>query len=231
MTNVTARIKLKGKSFEIIVDCDKAVAFKKQTNADAGMLRDVLAIDSVYGDYKKGFKTSTADLKDAFNSEDIYQIASRIIKEGEILLPQEYRDKVREQKMKQVVDFLARNCIDPRTNAPYTSQRIESALKQAGARIDENKNADEQALRVIKEIESIIPIRIETKKIKLIIPAVHIAKIYNLIKNLKKEREEWLSDGSMSCIINLPAGMQIEFYDKLNSATQGTAITEEIKEN
>ena len=29
MANVTAKIKLNGKNFEILVDCDKALAFKK----------------------------------------------------------------------------------------------------------------------------------------------------------------------------------------------------------
>jgi len=229
MVNVTARIKSKGKDFEIMVDCDKAIALKKQPNISAGMLRDVLAIDVVYSDYKKGFKASLSDLREAFKTEDVYEIAAKIIKEGEIMLPQEYREKSREQKLKQVVDFLARNCIDPRTNAPYTSQRIELALKQVGARIDENKNTDEQALAIIKELESVMPMKISTKKIKIIVPAIYVGKIYNLIKNLKKEREDWLNDGSLSCVINLPAGMQIEFYDKLNNMTQGSAITEDVK--
>lgn len=229
MVDVVARLKVKGKDYEVIVDCDKALALKKQDNITSGMLRDVLAIDNVYSDYKKGFKASSSDLNDAFKTESVYDIAAKIIAEGEIMLPQEYREKAREQKMKQVVDFLARNCVDPRTGAPYTADRIMSAMKQAGASIDE-RNAEDQALEVIKKLMPIIPIKIETKRIKLTIPPAYVGHAYALLKNLKKANEEWLNDGSMVCVIELPAGMQLEFYDKLNSLTHGSAITEDVGE-
>lgn len=230
MVDIVARIKAKGKQFEIIVDCDKALALKKQGKIESNMLRDILAIDAVYTDYKKGFKASSSDLKDAFGSDNTYDVAAKILSEGELLLPQEYREKAREQKIKQVVDFLAKNCIDTRTNAPYTADRINAALKEVGARIDENKSADDNALVVIKDLEKVLPIKIAVKKIKITVPPAHVGHVYGLLKNFTKEKEDWLNDGSLSCIINLPAGMQLEFYDKLNNATHGSALTEEIKE-
>ena len=230
MVDVVARLKLKGKPFEIMVDCDKAIVLKKQKNINVTSLRDVLALDTIYSDYKKGFKASSNALKDSFGSEDVYEIAARILKDGELLLPQEYREKEREAKFKQIVDFLVRNCMDPTTNAPYTAERIASALKQAGARIDETRPADEQALNIIRQIEGIIPIKIETKKIKLVVPAAYLGRVYGLLAAFKKIKEDWLSDGSLSCVINLPAGMQLSFYDKLNAITHGAATVEEIKE-
>jgi len=230
MVNVVARIKIKGKNFEIMVDCDKAIELKKKKDINAASMRDVLAIDGVFSDYKKGLKVSDSDFKNAFGTEDINEIAVKIIKEGEIVLPQEYRDKQREAKFKQVVDFLVKNCIDPRTKAPYTAERITNAIKEAGAKIDEKRKADEQALLIMKQIEKIIPIRIETIKLKIIIPAAHTGRIYGLLQNFNKLKEEWLSDGSLSYVINLPVGMQLEFYDKLNAVTHGSAVTEEIKE-
>lgn len=231
MVDVVARIKIKGKLFEIMVDCDKALALKKQgkiTNPVAA-LRDVLAIDNVFSDYKKGLKVSSNDLKEAFGTDDIYEVAAKIILEGEIVLPQEYRDKAREEKLKQIVDFLARNCVDPRTGAPYTIERINAAIKQIGAKIEENRPVDEQALIIIKDLSTVLPIKIETKKIKIIVPPAYVGRVYGLLKNFTKEKEDWLNDGSLLCIINLPAGMQLEFYDKLNNATHGSAVTEEIK--
>lgn len=230
MVNVIARIKKKGKDFEILVDLDKALAFRKQRlEGNPASLRDILALDTVYNDHKKGFKAPSSDLKDAFGTDNVFKISGEIINHGEIQLTQEYRDKMREQKMKQIIDFLARNCMDPRTSAPYTPQRIEQAIKQSGARIDD-RDSEEQAMLILKDIEKIMPIKIAVKKIEITIGPEHVGKIYNIIKTFKKEKEDWLNDGSMRCIINLPAGMQLEFYDKLNSATQGTAITKEIKE-
>lgn len=230
MVDVITRLKVRGKLFEIIVDCDKTIELKKKKNISSETVRDVLAIDSVFSDYKKGFKPSTTDLKNAFGTEQINEIAAKILADGEIVLPQEYREKEREAKFKKIIDFLVKNCIDPRTNAPYTTERISSALKEAGVRIDETRGADEQALIIIKQIEKIIPIKISTIKLKITIPAAHTGKAYGILQKFNKTKEEWLSDGSFSCIINLPAGMQMDFYDKLNAITHGSALTEEIKE-
>jgi ribosome maturation protein SDO1 len=231
MPNVVAKIKKKGKEFEILVDLDKAIGFKKQRlEGNATSLRDILAINEVFTDQKKGIKAASKDLKDAFGIEDIFKISGIIINEGEVQLTQEYREKMREAKIKQIVDFLARNCMDPRTQAPYTPQRIEQAINQAGARIDD-RNVDEQIPNIIKDIEKIIPIKIAVKKLEITVMPQYTGQIYNLIKTFKKDKEEWLNDGSLKCIIQIPAGMQLEFYDKLNSMTHGSAITKEIKEN
>jgi ribosome maturation protein SDO1 len=225
-----ARLKLKGKQFEILVDCDKALALRKQKNTNPAAMRDVLSYDAVFVDNKKGLKHTDKDLMEAFGTSDINAVASRIIMEGEIQMSQEHRDKDREAKMKQIVDFLARNCVDPRTHAPYTADRISAALKQVGVRIDETRGVDEQALNIIKDLIKIMPIKIETKKIRLIVPAQYTGRIYGMLASFKKEKEEWLPDGSLECIITLPAGMQLEFYDKLNAITHGDSTTEEIKE-
>ncbi|KHO52909.1 MAG: hypothetical protein QT05_C0013G0026, partial [archaeon GW2011_AR13] len=39
-----------------------------------------------------------------------------------------------------------------------------------------------------------------------------------------------LNDGSLEVIVNVPAGMIMSFFDKLNSITRGSALTENIKE-
>jgi len=230
MVDVVARIKIKGKNFEIIVDCDKAMTLKKNKSVSAASVRDILAIDKVFSDYKKGLKVSDSDLKECFGTEDINEIAAKIVSEGEVVLPQEYREKEREQKFRQIVDFLVKNAVDPRTNAPYTAERITSALKEAGARVDETRSADEQALLIIKQIQNKVPIKIATIKLKIVIPAAHTGKAYGLLQKFTKTKEEWQSDGSLMCIIDLPAGMQMDFYDKLNAITHGSAITEEIKD-
>ena len=52
-----------------------------------------------------------------------------------------------------------------------------------------------------------------------------------MIRNPYKEKENWLSNGDLEVIVSIFAGNQLfSFYDKLNSVTHGSAITEEIKE-
>ncbi|HLD37436.1 MAG TPA: ribosome assembly factor SBDS [Candidatus Nanoarchaeia archaeon] len=224
MANTTARIKKCGKEFEIMVDLDRALQLKEGKNVS---VNEILGIDAVFLDSKKGQKAPESDLQKAFKTSDIYAVAAIIIKEGQVMLPLEYKKKERDEKTKQIIDLLLRNAIDPRTGRPHTPERIASALEECGISI-ENKPAEEQLGKIIEKIKGIIPIKIETKKIALTIPAVHTGKAYGLL-NAYKESEEWLPDGSLKCILNIPSGMQMDFYDKINSMTHGAVLSEEIK--
>jgi len=222
--NTIARIKKAGKHFEIIVDLDNALKFKK------GEISSIEAEgDKIFTDSKKGQIASGSDMKESFGTEDTNTIVEKIIKEGEIQVTQEHRDEEKEKKFKQVVDFLVTNSIDPQTGNPHTSERIKNALNQAHINV-KNSPIESQIKDIISEISKIIPIKIETKKVKINVPAIHTGKVYGVI-NQYKEEEKWLDDGSLEVIVGVPAGMIMDFYDKLNSVTHGSAITEEIKQN
>ena len=221
MTQTTAKIRKGSKHFEIAVDLDKALAFKK------GEPVDFLESDTIFTNAKNGDVASSSDLKEAFGTTDINNVAEKIVKNGEVLVTQEHRDEEQEKKFKQVVDFLSTNVVDPKTGNPHTTERIKSALEQAHVNI-KNVPIESQIQDIISEISKIIPIKLETKKIKIKIPAVHTGKVYGII-NQYKESENWLGDGSLEVVVHVPSGMIMDFYDKLNAVTHGSALTEEIK--
>jgi ribosome maturation protein SDO1 len=223
MTRTTARIKQKGKPFEIFVELEDAMKFKKG-ESDWIQSED----DRVYSDIKKGNVAPEKDLKEAFGTTDISEIVKKIVKSGEVLSTQDYRDEERDKKVKQVVDFLSRNAINPQTGNPHTPDRIKSALEEAHVNI-KNAPVDSQIKEIMEQISKILPIRIETKKIKITVPPIHTGKVYGLISEYKEE-ENWLNDGTLEVVIKIPAGLVMDFYDKLNSATHGSALTEEMKE-
>jgi ribosome maturation protein SDO1 len=223
MTQTTARIKKAGKHFEILVDLEKALKFKKGEDAN-----DFLEADTIFSDLKKGDKAPSSDLSSAFGTDDVQEIAKKIVKEGEVLETQEHRDAEQEKKFKQVIDFISKNAVDPHTGNPHTPDRIKSALEQAHVNV-KNVPLEKQINEIIGKIQEIIPIKIETKKIRVTIPAIHTGKAYGLI-NEYKDKENWLGNGDLEVILNIPAGMVMDFYDKLNSITHGSALTEEIRE-
>ena len=225
MTQTLAKIKQIGKNFEIMVDLEKALMFKKNESSST----DFLEIDKIFHDSKKGFVASTSDLKQAFGTDDVYEVSGKIVKNGEVLLTQEHRDEKKEAKFKQVVDFLVNNASDPQTGSAISGQKIEMALEEAHVNV-KNIPIENQIKEIVSKISEIIPIKIETKKIKITIPATHTGKVYGLI-NQYKEKENWLSDGSLETTVNIPSGIIMDFYDKLNSMTHGSALTEEIKED
>ena len=226
MENVVARMRIKGKGFEILVDIDPALKLKK--SVEGVSIQSVLQTNAIFYDLKQGLHASAADLQKFFGTDDIYEVAERIVKHGEILLPLEHKKKEREQRLKQIVDFLSKNAIDPRSDRPYTPEIITRTINEAGINID-NKPVNEQISKVMEKLKNVLPIKIETKKIILTVPAIHTGKVYGLIKDYK-ESEDWLSDGSLKCVLNIPAGIQFEFYDKLNAVTHGSAVTVEMKQ-
>jgi len=222
MTQTTARIKQAGKNFEIMVDLDEALKFKKGEISliEAGG-------DRIFYDLKKGEVASNSDLEECFKTTDVKDIVEKIIKDGEVLVSQEHRNEEKEKKFNQVVDFLVSNAVDPQTGNPHTAERIKTALEQAHVNI-KNEPIENQIKNIVSEISKIIPIKIEIKKVKIIIPAIHTSKVYGVINQFKEE-EKWLNDGSLEVIVDVPAGIIIDFYDKLNSVTHGSALSEEIK--
>lgn len=223
MTRTTARIKQKGEHFEIFVELEDAMKFKK------GISSSIESEDGrIYTDIKKGNVASEKDLMSAFGTEDVNEIAEKIVKSGEVLLTQDYRDEEKEKKIKQVVDFLSVNTINPQTGNPHTPERIKRALEEAHVNI-KNIPIENQINDILAELSKILPVKIETKKVRITIPAIHTGKAYNIIGQYKEE-ENWRNDGSLEVVISIPAGMIMDFYDKLNSVTHGSAVTQEIKE-
>ncbi len=221
MANVTARIKVKGKDFEITVDLDEALKVRE----GKGSVQTALQTSKIFYDLKKGTHASIADLQNCFNTTDVYEIAKHIMTKGEVQKTQEFRDAEREARIKQVINLIIKNAVDQH-GKPYTEERIKRAIDEVHYSFDK-RPAEQQLTDVIHKLKEIIPIKIETKRIKLTIPAQYTGQVYGIV-NEYKESEEWLANGSLSVIINIPSGLQLDFYDKLNHITHGAIHSQDM---
>ena len=218
---VIAKLNREGQRFEILVDCEKALALRKGEDVD---IRDILASDMIFKDARKGERA--ANLEKIFGTDNPYEIARGIIKSGEVQLTAEYRKKLQEQKKKQVVQQIVKYAIDSRTNKPIPPQRLELAMEQVGVHIDPSKDVEEQVKIVVDAIRPILPIKTEEIVIELIFPSKWAGSAYGIVQKLGKiVRDNWLNDGSWMVDVQIPAGMQEEFYDKVNSFTHGEVKT------
>ncbi|MEM4254869.1 MAG: ribosome assembly factor SBDS [Candidatus Norongarragalinales archaeon] len=222
---IIARLEKGGEKFEILVDPKLGYDFKTGVRKD---LANVLMAEEVFKDANKGERQTATALKKAFGTENIQDIAKIIFKEGELQLTTDQRRKLLEEKKAKVIALIARNAIDPRAKTPIPSQRIENALEQARFGFDAFKNAEEQMMDAVEAIREIIPISIEKIKIAVKIPAEHSARAYGALKEYGLQKEEWTSQGDLVCVCEIPAGMQGEFYDRLNKLTAGTVQTKQM---
>jgi len=78
-------------------------------------------------------------MRKAFETTDPLKIADAILKKGTLQLTTEQRRKMTEDKRKQIVDFISRQAVDPKTNLPHPPLRIENAMEQIRYPIDPHK--------------------------------------------------------------------------------------------
>ena len=223
MADVTARTKVKGKNYEILVDLDEALKIK----AGAGDIMSALKSQGIYRDLKNPEIIPRKELEEAFGTFEVYAIAKQIILKGEVQKNQEFRDAEREKRIKQVVTLIVRNAVDQH-NHPYTEDRIKRAIEEAHVPID-NRSAEQQLPHIVLKLTAVIPIRLSVKRYKLTIPASYTGHTYGLLQEYK-ESEEWLANGSLQVVMSIPAGMVLDFFDKLNSVTHGALQSEELPE-
>ncbi|MBC7081797.1 MAG: ribosome assembly factor SBDS [Thermoplasmatales archaeon] len=224
---IIARYEKKGKHFEILVDPEMVEEILEDKKVN---VLEALAIDIVFKDARKGDKASEEALKEVFGTLNIEEIALKIIKEGEIQLTVKQRREMIERKKKAIVDWIARCSMDPHTKLPHPRDRIERAIEEAKVNIDAFKPVEEQVKKIIAAIRPIIPISIENVKIEVVIPSTYSGRAYGEIMKISKIlKEEWLSDGSLKCVVEIPAGMQGELYEKLNSITKGEIVSKLLK--
>ncbi|MEM0243485.1 MAG: ribosome assembly factor SBDS [Candidatus Aenigmatarchaeota archaeon] len=180
--SVIACYKVKGQKFEILVDPFKAFEFKKNKKYK---IEEILAVNDIFKDARKAERASANELKQAFNTTDIFKIAEEILSNGEIQIPTELKRKLIEEKKNQIINLISRRFINPQNNLPHPPQRIELAMEQAKVSIDPFVDAELQLENIVKELKKIIPLRIEYLTLEIKIPINVGSKAINEIKRLK----------------------------------------------
>lgn len=220
---VIARLEYYGEHFEILVDPDLAADFKRGKEIE---LDEILAVEDIFKDARKGDKASEEAMLKAFNTIDVTEVAAFIIKKGQVQLTAQQRKEMTEEKRKKIVATITREAINPQTKLPHPSRRIEIAMEEAKIHVDPFKSVDEQVTTVLKAIRTKIPIRFEKVQVAIKIPGDHAGRVYNVIPEFgKAKREEWQQDGSWVAVVEIPGGMQENFYRKLNEMTHGQVET------
>ena len=216
---VVARLESHGERFEILVDPDLAAEIRHGNEMN---IEDAVAALYVFENASKAEKASEEALVKVFGETDFASVAGRIIRKGEIHLTAEQRKKMIEDKRKQVVNFIARNAINPQTKLPHPPTRIEMAMEEAKVNVDPFRHIDELVKDTVKALRPILPIKFAEMKFAVKIPADYAPKAYGEIAaGTTIEKEEWQSDGSWVCICRIPAGIQEDFYNMINRLTKG----------
>jgi ribosome maturation protein SDO1 len=209
-----------------LVKPDPALDYKMGKKKD---LSAVLVSDEIYTDSGKGTKPSTDKLLKAFKTEDLAEIAQIILEKGDLNLTTDQRRKMIDDKRKQIVEFIVKTYVDPRTHLPHPPIRIEQAMKDGRVSIDPQKNVEEQVKEIVEKLRSIIALKSENLNLEIIIPAQYASQSYAVLKSVGSlKKEEWQNNGSLKAILEIPAAARPNVIDRLGSITKGSASVEVI---
>ena len=222
-----ARITHDGEHFEILTKPDHALSYKLGKSTS---ISQVLATETIFTDAGKGSKASEEKLRDIFGTTDSLKIAEVILKKGTLQLTTEQRKQLVEEKRKQIISFISRECIDPKTNLPHPPLRIEQAMKQIRFSIDPSKGVEDQSNEIIKLLRPIIPLKMEKISVEIHVPPEYSSKVYGTVKGFGTlKRDQWQADGSWSAIVEMSAGLYGPFLDKLGNVTRGNIEAKMVK--
>ncbi|MBN2142756.1 ribosome assembly factor SBDS [Candidatus Woesearchaeota archaeon] len=212
----TAKLSLKGHEFEVVIDPESAKAHRHGEAA----INDALLAPHVYRSVQTGELASTELMKELFGTSDEYEVASKIIKDGELHLSDEYKEGLRNAKKGEIIALLAKEAADANTGLPVAEARLHAAL--AKIHVDVFRSAEEQLPDVVSKLRSMISLTLEKKSVQLRIPPAYAAKLYGLVQSRSKIVDEaWLGDGAFSAKVEISAGLVPKFLDELKSATHG----------
>ena len=228
MVDVTVvRYSFEGEKFEILVKPDLALDYKLGKKKDVSA---VLVSEEIYTDSGKGTKPGNEKLLKAFKTEDQTEIAQIILQKGDLNLTTDQRRKMIEEKRKQIVQFIVKTYVDPKSHLPHPQIRVEQAMKDARVSVDPQKSVDEQMQDIVEKLRSIIALKSENLQLEIIVPAQYASQSYAVLKSVGSlKNEEWQNNGSLKAILEIPAAARPNVIDKLGSITKGSASVEVIK--
>jgi ribosome maturation protein SDO1 len=215
----TARLTLAGDRFEILVRPEAAFEFKKGKSLN---ILKLLVVDTIFTDASKGLRASEESLQKVFHSTDVIIIAEKILRRGELQLTITQRRKLVEEKRKQIITFISRNCVDLGGRRIIKKQRIKQAMEQIRVVIDPFVDGEEQARSVIDTLRPILPLKIEQISLAVKVPPEYAAQTIGMARSFANiQRGEWQKDGSWIGIIEISAGLHTSFLDRIGKVTHG----------
>ena len=144
--------------FELLVKTDPAFDYKLGKITE---ISKILVSDEIYTDSNKGDRASSEKLVSVFKTDDPTKIAEIIMQKGELNLTTEQRKKMTTEKKKQIVTFISKTYVDPKTHLPHPPLRIEQAMIDGRITVDPFKKADDQINEIIEKLRTIIPLKSE----------------------------------------------------------------------
>jgi ribosome maturation protein SDO1 len=169
-TNVAfVRLQIKGIKLELACYKNKLVDYRKGVESN---LSDVLQVEQIFSNASKGKVARKEDIKKLFPKLTQEDIIKQILKDGEIQVSEKERDQSLDFLKKDIATWVCKMTINNKTTHPFPLSTILQAMDEIHFKIIQKDSSKKQALKVIKQLITVLPIRRAKIKIKLVVDQI-----------------------------------------------------------
>ena len=223
----TVKLTIAGEHYEILVNPDSALSYKQGRNVERSA---VIVSDEVFSDARKGLRASSEKLKLHFGTDDHAKAALEVLRRGELTLTHEKSIKLTDYNINEIMGAICYKFFHYRTLLPHPPMRIDQAMQEARVTVDPFQDPNEQMKAVVESLRTILPLKSEKIRLQVKVAAQYTGQAIGVLKNYGEIiKEDWLADGTLSAIVEIPAGGQPGLLDRLGSTTKGAAQVTVVK--
>uniref|UniRef100_A0A6B2L9Q9 Uncharacterized protein n=1 Tax=Arcella intermedia TaxID=1963864 RepID=A0A6B2L9Q9_9EUKA len=200
----------------------KVGSVMKYRKTGQGQLNDILITKDIWKDIKKADRASEHELEDSFGKIPHDEMLKAILEKGHLQLTDGERKEILEKKRNEIINYIHKYYIDPKTKTMIPVARIDNALNEVKARIDPDIATETQVQEILKKLPGVLTLK--RAEITGVVKTTHqfIANVTGVFKryNIAIRQEHFSSEGAEFSISMVPGD-----YDKvisdLNTATKG----------
>ncbi|XP_054155469.1 ribosome maturation protein SBDS-like [Oppia nitens] len=202
LTNVAiVRMKKCGQRFEIACYKNKVVSYRQKVEKD---IDEVLQTPMVFTNVSKGQTAKKEDLLKAFGTDDHMKACLEILAKGELQISEKERSHQLEGTFKEIATVVADKCVNPETKRPYSVNMIEKCMKQLHFSVKPNRNSKQQAVELIPQLKTVMPIERAQMKLRVITHKKNKQKLTEFAASV--ESEELKDDGQLEMVFMADPG-------------------------
>jgi ribosome maturation protein SDO1 len=226
---VVARIKKGEHTFEVLVY--PFIAWDFRHNYKNVTIEQVVAFEEVYSDVQKANIASKEVLLEVFDTDNIYKIAEKIVRDGDVQLTTAQRQMLHEKREKEVINYITQNAHDPKNKTPIPEQRILNAFEELKIKVNLNKQKEKEIEEIVDKLKRIMPISFEKIIVIAEIPANFAGKVSSVVYKYEVADQKWLPSGALVVSLKVPAGVKQQLVSDLNTVTHGNLVIRVEEEN
>lgn len=184
-------------------------------------LDKTLFAENVYKNFSTGDRAKESELQEAFGTTNEMECIKKIMDEGEYSLSTKERQELVEKKKKEMITYVHKQYIDPRTKVPHPISRIEGVFKDMKLMVDPFKSAEKQVEAIFSKLVEKMPLKKTLVYATLKLKHQYLGKVMPVAHKWAKVSGEQYNHEGVAMDLSIVPGDYESLVNELHNLTKG----------